>query len=55
MMDLYEKKYADGSVFMVLKSLTYFEDAEDEPMPEMFVPFDWEVMKIKILKEVDKF
>lgn len=25
----------------VLKSLTYFEDAEREPMPRMLVPFDW--------------
>jgi hypothetical protein len=25
----------------LLKSLTYFEDAEREPMPKMLVPFDW--------------
>lgn len=25
----------------VLKSLTYFEDAEREPMPRMLVPFEW--------------
>lgn len=27
--------------YHILKSLTYFEDAEGEPMPRMLVPFDW--------------
>jgi len=25
-----------------LRALTYFDDAEREPMPDMLVPFDWE-------------
>jgi len=33
------------SVFHLLKSLTYFEDAEPDPMPEMLVPLDWEEVK----------
>lgn len=41
MMDMYEKKYADGSAFMVLRSLTYFDDAEEDEMPEMLVPVSW--------------
>lgn len=47
----YNQKYTDGSEFMVLKSLTYFDDAEKEEMPIMFEPFDWEKMKELILKE----
>jgi hypothetical protein len=36
-------KYGEGRVnsYHVLKSLTYFEDAEREPMPQMLEPFDW--------------
>jgi predicted nucleotidyltransferase component of viral defense system len=55
LIDFYNRKYADGSVFMVLKSLTYFEDAESDPLPEMLLPFDWEFMKKTILKAVDDF
>ena len=35
MVKLYQKKFADGSIFMVLKSLIYFEDAEKDVMPVM--------------------
>jgi hypothetical protein len=37
------QKYGEGRVntYHVLKSLTYFEDAEREPMPRMLEPFDW--------------
>ena len=50
----YEKKYKDGSVFMVQKSLTYFEDANPQLNPKMFKPFDWEECKQKIIEEVCK-
>ena len=32
-------------------SLTYFEDAEAEPMPRMLVPFDWEECKEFFVRE----
>jgi len=31
----YSEKYHDGSIFLVLKSLSYFDEAESEPMPKM--------------------
>jgi hypothetical protein len=36
-------KYGEGRVnaYHVLKSLSFFEDAEREPMPRMLDPFDW--------------
>jgi len=36
-------KYGERRVntYHVLKSLTYFEDAEREPLPQMLEPFDW--------------
>lgn len=55
LMSFYHKKFADGSEFMVLKSLTYFEDAEFDPMPEMLLPFNWDEAKIKIVGEVDGY
>ena len=31
--------------YHILKSLTYFDDAEEEPMPNMLVQIDWEEVK----------
>ncbi len=50
----YEKKYKDGSIFMVQKSLTYFEDADYQQQPKMFLDFNWETCKEKIIEEVLK-
>jgi hypothetical protein len=33
------------NTYNILKSLTYFEDAENEPLPRMLVPFRWEECK----------
>ena len=48
----YEQKFNDGSIFLVQKSLTYFEDADLQLQPKMFKDFDWEICKQKILEEV---
>ncbi len=48
----YKKKYPDGEEFLVFKSLTYFEDAELEPMPKMVNPIEWDEIKNKIISEV---
>jgi hypothetical protein len=44
----YNLKYKDGSEFLVLKSLVYFEDADVEEMPVMFDPINWEEIKRNI-------
>ena len=46
-------KYGEGRVntYHVLKSLTYFEDAEREPMPRMLEPFDWTECKNFFIRE----
>lgn len=54
MLSFYEKKYKDGSVFMVEKSLTYFSDAEEQLQPKMFKDFNWENCKKTIIDEVLK-
>jgi len=53
-LSFYKKKYHDGSVFMVQKSLTYFEDANSQLQPKMFKDFNWETCKQKIIEEVLK-
>ena len=40
-LDLYMQKFPDGSLFIAMKSLSYFEDAEPDPMPMMFEPVNW--------------
>lgn len=52
MFSFYQQKYADGSSFMVIKSLTYFDDAEAEPEPLMFEATNWETLKTELQKQV---
>lgn len=54
LLKFYKEKYDDGSEFLVLKSLQYFEDAETEDFPEMIIPIVWEDLKTKILNEAKK-
>lgn len=53
-LSFYEKKYNDGSIFMVQKSLTYFDDADSQQQPKMFKDFNWETCKQKIIEQVIK-
>ncbi|MFN2424702.1 MAG: nucleotidyl transferase AbiEii/AbiGii toxin family protein [Cryomorphaceae bacterium] len=50
MMGFYNEKYFDGSEFMVLKSLSYFDDADREPSPELYEEVDWGEIKSHIIK-----
>ena len=54
-LDYYMKKYPDYSMFQALLSLTYFDDAESQAMPVMFIADSWEEMKDKIMGEVRKY
>ena len=46
-------KYGEGrfNAYHILKSLTYFNDADREPMPRMLEPFDWEECKAYFVRE----
>lgn len=50
LMAFYDRKYLDGSRFLVLKSLVYFEDVETEVMPFMFNNISWQNVKAQISK-----
>ena len=54
MITFYNTKYNDGSEFLVRKSLTYFEDADSEPMPRMMNDITWEDIKSHISKINDR-
>ncbi|MGA3026839.1 MAG: nucleotidyl transferase AbiEii/AbiGii toxin family protein [Bryobacteraceae bacterium] len=47
LLELFARKYAGTSYnrLHILKSLTYFTDAEKDPMPHMLVPLDWRGVK----------
>jgi hypothetical protein len=40
-----------ANVYHSLKSLTYFADAEREPMPTMLEPLDWKECKVFFVRE----
>jgi len=41
MLDLYQQKYSTDDVVSVIYGLSYFEDAEEDAMPEMLQPTNW--------------
>lgn len=53
---LFQRKYTRAAYnrLHVLKSLTYFEDAEKDPMPHMLTTFDWEEAKRYFIREIPR-
>lgn len=51
--DALGRKYPSGraNAYHILKSLTWFEDAEREPLPRMLEPFDWDECKAFFVRE----
>ena len=54
LLDFYKNKYPEYSYFRALMSLTYFDDADAQPMPYMFDTILWEQIKQEIVKAVEK-
>lgn len=55
MIEFYKTKYSDGSEFLVLKSMTYFEDAELEQEPKMINNISWNGVKQTIIKKHSEY
>lgn len=55
--ELYDKKYKNmrENFAHLFRSLTYFEDAEKDNMPEMLKPVSWEEVKKYLETETKKF
>ncbi len=54
-LQFYEQKYSDASIFMALKSLSYFDDANLDIMPKMFDKINWGNIKSTIFKKVEEY
>lgn len=55
LISFYMKKYAEASEYRALLSMTYFEDAESDPMPYMYEDVSWDSMKNRIRQEVENY
>lgn len=55
MFELFELKFVNSNKFHILKSLTYFEDADIEPNPNTFEKLDWKKIKQTIIKKTNKY
>ncbi|WP_089239403.1 nucleotidyl transferase AbiEii/AbiGii toxin family protein [Belliella buryatensis] len=51
----YRDKYQDGSEFLVLKSLSYFADADTEPTPLMLKDANWDKIKNQIANSTKNY
>ena len=56
LLSLFKKKYnsVNYNMLHILKSLAYFEDAENNPMPKMIVPASWQEVKSFFKEEIKK-
>jgi hypothetical protein len=55
MIEFYKQKYDTNPIFHVIRSLTYFDDAEEDPQPKMYLPFNWEKAKKNIKESVEEY
>lgn len=54
-MGFYKQKYPEFSEYRALLSMTYFDDAEMQDMPKMFIDTPWEEMKSTIIQAVKAY
>jgi len=54
-LDFYRKRYPDFSDYRAMLSLTYFDDAEAQEMPVMFISDSWQKMKKTIIQAVKEY
>ncbi len=53
MLDLFKQKFDTENLFHMLKSLTFFDDAENDPEPILLEKVNWNEVKTRIIKEVN--
>lgn len=53
--EMYRRKFSVSEYSFALRGLTYFDDAEDDPMPEMLEPTTWKDVKREIEVKVREF
>lgn len=55
MFTLYQKKFEVSEIGFAVRGLTYFQDAEEDPMPKMFTTLTWPDVKCRIIEAVKAF
>ena len=55
LIQFYLQKYTDGSEYRALLSMSYFADADPQPMPFMFQQVDWDAIKDEIKRQVEAY
>ncbi|MGN1297331.1 MAG: nucleotidyl transferase AbiEii/AbiGii toxin family protein [Clostridia bacterium] len=55
-LDILDKKYDKNKInyLHIIQSLAYFEDAEDENLPKVFIKYDWNTIKKYYINEQKK-
>lgn len=54
-LNFYSQKYGGDDVILALKSIAYFEDANEEEMPVMFNNVGWDEIKKYIAQELNNY
>lgn len=54
MLEFYSQKFGPNGSSYVIRSLVYFDEAEDDNVPKCFFEFDWNKVKNRIVHEVKK-
>lgn len=54
-LNFYFRKYPDASMFLAAKSMAYFADADNDPMPYMFSGETWEEIKAYISRQYEDY
>ena len=56
LLQFFERKYAQTryNKLHILKSLTFFDDAEKDPMPHMLIPLDWKQVKQFFIRQASR-
>jgi hypothetical protein len=55
MLQFYKKKYPQGTLFLVLKSLAYFGDADENFEPTLIKHVFWKDVKTSVISEIDRY
>jgi hypothetical protein len=55
MLQFYLRKFPQGTLFLVLKSLSYFGDADDNIDPFLIKPLSWNNVKSVIVSEIERY
>ena len=55
LIQFYLQNYTDGSEYRALLSMSYFADADPQPMPYMFQDVDWEMIRSEIKRRVEQY